>query len=134
MSEPEFAATVFQAVEEEGPTSPSPLDVALGIPAFGRVAVLAIAPLLLGGPSELEEQLALECLNVSISNHGGELTIELGRLKQNLATIAETEATADYRDPTKTLVGKVTNASSIVFGGKVRGNPFQWEGSALKIA
>jgi hypothetical protein len=71
---------------------------------------------------------------VSISNHGGELTIELqtvvGRLKQTLATIAETGAT----DPTKTLVGKITNASSIVFEGKVRDKPFQWEGSALKIA
>jgi len=78
VSEPEFAATVFEAVEEEGPTSPSPLDVALGIPASGRVAVLAIAPLLLGGPSELEEQLAQDCLNVSISNHGGELPSSLG--------------------------------------------------------
>jgi len=134
LSEAEFAATVFQAVREEGATSPSPLDVALGIPAFGRVAVLAVAPLLLGGTSELEEQLAKDCLNVSISNHGGELTIELGRLKQTLATIAETGATVDYRDPTKTLVGKITNASSIVFEGKVRGKPFQWEGSALKIA
>ena len=76
---------MFQAVQEEGPASPSPLDVALGIPAFGRVAVLAVAPLLLGGTSELEEQLAKDCLNVSISNHGGELTIELGRLKQTLA-------------------------------------------------
>ena len=131
LSEAEFAATVFQ---KEGPTSPSPLDVALGIPAFGRVAVLAVAPLLLGGTSELEEQLAKDCLNVSISNHGGELTIELGRLKQTLATIAETGATVDYRDPTKTLVGKVTNASSIVLEGKVRGKPFQWEGSALKKA
>jgi hypothetical protein len=32
LSEAEFAATVFQAVQEEGTASPSPLDVALGIP------------------------------------------------------------------------------------------------------
>jgi hypothetical protein len=68
LSEPEFAATVFQAVQGERSPSPSPLDVALDIPAFGRVAVLAIAPLLLGGTSELEEQLAQDCLDVSITN------------------------------------------------------------------
>ena len=134
LSEAEFAATVFQAVQEESSPSPSPLDVALGIPAFGRVAVLAIAPLLLGGTSELEEQLAQDCFDVSINDRGGELTIELGRLKQTLATIAETGATVDYRDPAKALVGKVIAASSIVFEGKVRGKPFQWESAALKIA
>jgi hypothetical protein len=133
LSEAEFAATVFQAVQGETSPSPSPLDVALGIPAFGRVAVLAIAPLLLGGTSELEEQLAQDCLDVSINDRGGELTIELGRLKQTLATIAETGATVDYRDPTKALVGKVIAASSIVFEGEVRGKPFQWESAALKI-
>ena len=95
LSEAEFAATVFQAVQEESSPSPSPLNVALGIPAFRRVAALAIAPLLLGGTSELEEQLAQYCLDVSINDRGGELTIEPGRLKQTLATIAETGATVD---------------------------------------
>jgi hypothetical protein len=134
LSEMELGATVFSAVQEAS-NSPSPLDIALGIPPFGRIAMLAIAPLLIGGTSELEGQLTRDCKEVRISGSGdGQISINLGSLKQTLAKISETGAMVDYRDAAQALVDNITDASSIVFEGTVRGKLFKWESKALEIA
>ena len=120
LSPSQLPRTVYQAITAaaggRGKRVPglSDLDMALGIPCFGRIAAHLLAPLLVQNAPDVEGELALAVSKVTIRGDALGLDIDVKALAAAMTGLRQSDG-IDFRKPTSALVAIILGTQDITF-------------------
>ncbi len=120
-----FPDTVAEAVEDAicaVAKQPSNLDTALGIPPFGTIAVLLMAPLLASGGVDRTAGVVLACQNVGTTGSASKFIAQ--NLEEVMAAISAVEEageeTSDALLAMQALEKVIASSDDVTFTGNLR--------------